>query len=203
MGRVITAAAVSLDGYISGPNESGFEHLFAWFDGGEFEVPMPDPKIKIRLSAADYPVMVDFWSRIGAFVCGRHLFDLNDGWDGASPQGWPTVVVTHSVPHDWVAAHPNAPLTFVTDGVASAIEQARSLAGDKDVGVASGKISSQALDLALIDEFTLQMIPVLLGDGVPLFEHLANAPILLDGPDLLVQGNRVTHLRYQVRQPGV
>jgi dihydrofolate reductase len=200
MGKVVTAAAVSLDGYISGPNETGFEHLFAWFDGGDFEVPMPDPKIKIKLSEADYPVMTEFWGRIGAFVCGRRLFDLSDGWGGSSPQGWPTVVVTHSIPQDWVEAHPNAPLTFVTDGVAAAIEKARTLAGDKDVGVASGKISSQALDLGLIDELTLQIVPVLLGGGVPLFEQLANAPILLDGPTLLVQGNRVTHLLYTVRR---
>jgi dihydrofolate reductase len=199
-GKVVTAAAVSLDGYIAGPNETGFEHLFAWFDGGDFEVPMPDPKIKIKLSEADYPVMTEFWGRIGAFVCGRRLFDLSDGWAGASPQGWPTVVVTHSIPQDWVEAHPNAPLTFVTDGVASAVEHARRLAGDKDVCVASGKISSQALELGLIDELTLQIVPVLLGGGVPLFEQLANAPILLDGPTFVVQGNRVTHLRYTVRR---
>jgi dihydrofolate reductase len=201
MRKVVTAAAVSLDGYISGPNETGFEHLFAWFDGGEIEVPMPDPKIKIKLSEADYPVMRDFWGRIGAFVCGRRLFDLNGGWGGESPQGWPTVVVTHSVPQDWVAAHPNAPVTFETDGVAAAIEHARRMAGDKDVALASGKISSQAFDLGLIDEITFQFVPVLLGGGVPLFEKLANAPILLDGPTLVVEGNRVTHLRYTVRRP--
>jgi dihydrofolate reductase len=107
------------------------------------------------------------------------------------------VVVTHSVPHDWVVAHPDSTVTFVTDGLAPAIEKAKALAGDKDVVVASGKISSQCLELGLLDEITLQLVPVLLGGGVPLFEPF-EAPILLDGPTLTVQGNRVTHLRYTV-----
>jgi dihydrofolate reductase len=199
-GKVVTAATVSLDGYIAGPNETGFEHLFAYFDGGDFEIPMADPNISIKLGEADYHFMRDFWARGGVFVSGRRLFDLSDGWAGAHPMGWPVVVVTHSVPQDWVAAHPGAPFTFVTDGVAPAIEQAKALAGDLDVVVASGKISSQCLELGLLDEITLQLVPVLLGGGVPLFEPLAAAPILLDGPTLTVQGNRVTHLRYTVRR---
>jgi dihydrofolate reductase len=112
---------------------------------------------------------------------------------------WPTVVVTHSIPHDWVAAHPHSTITFVTGGVAPAIERAKALAGDKDVVVAAGKISSQALEQGLLDEITLQFVPVLLGGGVPLFEHF-EAPILLDGPTLTVRGERVTHLRYTVRR---
>ena len=199
MGKVATAAAVSLDGYIAGPNETGFDHLFAWFDGGDFEVRTADPNISIKLGEADYHVMRDFWAGGGAFVSGRRLFDMSDGWGGTHPMGWPTIVVTHAVPHDWVAAHPDSTLTFVTEGVAPAIEQARALAGDKDVLVSSGKISSQCLELGLLDEITLQLVPVLLGGGVPLFEHFERT-ILLDGPTLTVQGNRVTHLRYTVRR---
>jgi dihydrofolate reductase len=201
MGKVVTAATVSLDGYIAGPNETGFEHLFAYFGGGDFEIPTADPNISIKLAEADYHFMRDFWARGGAFVSGRRLFDLNDGWGGRHPMDWPTVVVTHSVPRDWVAAHPASTITFVTDGLRSAIEQARALAGDKDVVVAAGKISSQALELGLLDEITLQLVPVLLGGGVPLFEPRAAAPLLLDGPTLTVQGNRVTHLRYTFRRP--
>jgi dihydrofolate reductase len=199
-GKVVTAATVSLDGYIAGPNETGFEHLFAYFAGGDFEIPMADPNISIKLGEADYHFMRAFWDRSGAFVSGRRLFDQSDGWGGAHPMGWPVVVVTHSVPQGWVAAHPGAPFTFVTDGLAPAVEQAKALAGDKDVVVASGKISSQCLELGLLDEITLQLVPVLLGGGVSLFDHF-EAPILLDGPILTVQGNRVTHLRYTVRRP--
>jgi dihydrofolate reductase len=199
MGKVVTAATVSLDGYIAGPNETGFDLLFAYFEGGEFEIPMADPNISIKLGEADYHFMRAFWARGGAIVHGRRVFDLNGGWAGAHPMGWPVVIVTHSVPEDWVAAHPDAPFTFVTAGVAPAIEQARALAGDKDVVVSPGKISSQCLELGLIDEITLQLVPVLLGGGVRLFEHF-DAPILLDGPTLVVQGRRVTHLRYTVRR---
>lgn len=200
MGKVVTAATVSLDGFIAGPNETGLDLLFAWFDGGDFELKMAIPDIRIMLSEPDYRYMRAFFDSVGAFVCGRKLFDQNHGWGGTHPLGVPVVVVTHHVPKDWVAAHPDAPFTFVTDGVAPAIERARELAGDRAVNVASGKISSQCLELGLLDEISLDLVPVLLGSGVPLFEHF-EAPILLDGPTLVVQGQRVTHLRYTVRRP--
>jgi dihydrofolate reductase len=200
MGKVVTAAAVSLDGYIAGPNETGFEHLFAWFDGGDNVVRTSNEDIQIRLSDPDYRYMREFWDAIGAFVVGRRSFDLNDGWGGVHPFDVPIVVVTHTVPDDWVAAHPAAPFTFVTDGVAAAVELARGLAGDKNVVATSGKISSQCLGLGLLDEITLDLVPVLLGGGVPLFEPLANAPLLLDGPTSVVEGAGVTHLRYTVRR---
>jgi dihydrofolate reductase len=201
MSTVFTSAAVSLDGYIAGPNETGFEHLFAWFDGGDFELPTASPEIKIRLGEADHQYMSDVFGRTGAFVTGRRLFNMSDGWRGRHPLAVPVVVVTHQAPDEWIAGHPDAPFEFVTDGLPAAIARARELAGDRDVNVAAGKISSQCLDLGLLDEITLDLVPVLLGDGVPLFEHLGNAPILLDGPTITVQGERVTHLRYTVRKP--
>ena len=104
------------------------------------------------------------------------------------------------MPQAWVADHPAAPFTFVTDGLPSAIDQARAIAGDLDVGVTAGKVASQCLELGLIDEIWIDLVPVLLGSGVPFFEELKAAPILLDVPDLLVEGSRVTHLRYRVRR---
>ena len=92
------------------------------------------------------------------------------------------------------------PYTFVTDGPAAAIERARAIAGDRNVSVTPGNIASQCLELGLLDEIWIDLVPVLLGSGVPFFEELKAAPILLDGPDLLVEGSRVTHLRYQVRR---
>jgi dihydrofolate reductase len=197
--NVVTAATVSLDGYIAGPDETGFDLLFEWFDFGDHEVEFANG-LRVRLGDEDHGFVTEFWARLGAFVCGRRLFDLNDGWGGRHPQDLPVVIVTHRLPEDWIAAHPDAPFTFVTDGVAAAVEQARLLAGDRDVIVASGKISSQCLELGLLDEITLDLVPVLLGAGVPLFEHLASAPIVLDGPTLVVHGHRVTHLRYAVRR---
>jgi len=74
------------------------------------------------------------------------------------------------------------------------------MAGDLNVSVTAGKIASQCLELGLLDEIWIDLVPVLLGSGVRFFDELTAAPILLDGPDLLVEGSRVTHLRYQVRR---
>jgi dihydrofolate reductase len=200
MGKVVAQATVSLDGFVAGPNESGFEHLFAWFAGGDLEFPSSDPDFKVRLTEPDYRYMRDVVEGIGVLVIGRRMFDLNDGWRGRHPFDKPIVVVTHSKPERWVAAHPDAPYTFVTDGLPSAIERARAIAGDRNVIVTPGNIASQCLELGLVDEISIDLVPVLLGSGVRLFDELKATPILLDGPDLLVEGSRVTHLRYQVRR---
>ena len=201
MGKVMAGGTVSLDGYVAGPNNSGWDHLFAWFnspDGREF--PSVDPNFKIRLAEPDYRFMKEVVDATGVNVIGRGLFDEMDGFGGRHPFDKPQVVVTHSVPEDWVAAHPDAPFTFATNGVADAIERARSTAGDLNVDVQAGKLTTQCLELGLIDELWLDLVPVLLGGGVRFFDALQSAPILLDGPDLVVEGSRVTHLRYQVRK---
>ena len=200
MGKVTTHGTVSLDGYVVGPDGSGSELLFAWFDGGDVEFPSVDPNLRIRLSEPDAPYMRDVNDRIGVFVIGRRMFDQTDGWGGTHPFEKPIVVVTHSVPQAWVAAHPEAPFTFVTDGLASAIEQARAIAGDRDVEVTPGNLVSQCLELGLLDEISFDLVPVLLGGGVPFFNELEAAPILLDEPSLVLEGARVTHLRYSVRR---
>lgn len=200
MGKVTAGATVSLDGYVAGPDDSGSELLFAWFDGGDVEFPSVDPDFRIRLTESDHRYMREVVDRIGVFVIGRRMFDLTDGWGGTHPFEKPVVVVTHSAPEAWVAAHPSAPFTFVTDGLASAIERARALAGDRNVVVTPGKIASQCLELGLLDEIWIDLVPVLLGGGVPFFEQLEAAPILLDGPSLVLEGARVTHLRYSVRR---
>jgi dihydrofolate reductase len=201
MGKVVAGGTVSLDGFIAGPNNSGFEHLFAWFDAaGGREFPSVDPNFKIRLAEPDYRFMLDLVEKAGVNVIGRRMFDQVDGWGGRHPFDTPQVVVTHSVPEAWVAAHPDAPFTFATNGVADAIERARSIAGDLDVDVQAGSLTTQCLELGLVDELWLDLVPVLLGGGVRFFDELKSAPILLDGPDLVVEGSRVTHLRYQLRR---
>jgi dihydrofolate reductase len=176
MGEVICNGTVSLDGYIAGPDGTGTEHLFAWFDAGDLELPSANPGVgpSIKLTEPDHRYMREVVDRIGVFVIGRRLFDI--------------------------AAHPDAPFTFVTDGLASAIEQARAIAGDRNIEVTPGTIVSQCLELGLLDEVSFDLVPVLLGSGVPFFDQLKAAPILLDGPSLVVEGARVTHLRYRVRR---
>jgi dihydrofolate reductase len=198
MTKVFTQASMSLDGYISGPAYSGFDHLFRWMSNGDVAVPTARPDMTPNLtppSAEHFRSIID---NTGALVVGRRLFDFTSGWSGQHPLGAPVVVVTHSVPDDW--PHKDAPFTFVTDGIESAIDQAKALAGDKLVGVNGGVIARQCLAAGLLDEIWVDLVPVLLGAGTPFFDELANPPVELDGPISVVEGTGVTHLRYSVRQ---
>ncbi|WP_227982126.1 dihydrofolate reductase family protein [Nocardia spumae] len=199
MTTVVCGASMSLDGYIAGPDESGFEHLFAWYEAGDHSVPSTHPEVPFHLSATDHAHVSAYLDAVGVFVVGRRLFDLTDGWGGIHPFDRPIVVVTHRVPRQWIDAHPEAPFTFVTDGVPAAIERAAALAGSKAVGLNGGTIASQALEAGLLDEIWVDLIPVLLGAGTPLFAGLGAQPHLLEDP-VVVQGTRVTHLRYRVRR---
>ena len=200
MGKVLTGASVSLDGFISGPGETGFEHLFAWYSGGDIEFPSAMPTVKFSLSEPDHRYLKEYVDGVGVLVVGRRLFDITNGWDGRHPFDLPVVVVTHNVPKDWVKDHPDAPFTFVTDGLASAIEHARDVAGDRNIGLTAGKLASQGVELGLVDEIYFDLVPVVLGGGTRYFEKLTSGTQLLDGPEIL-QGERVTHLRYTVRRP--
>ena len=200
MGKILTGASVSLDGYIAGPNETGFEHLFAWYNAGEIEFPSALPSVQFSLTAPDHRYLKDYVDGVGVLVVGRRLFEITDGWGGTHPFDLPVVVVTHSVPEDWIRAHPDAPFTFVTDGLEQAIQRAREIAGDKNVGVTAGKLASQCLELGLLDEVWFDLVPVVLGGGTRYFEESSTGAVLLDGPEI-IQGTRVTHLRFVVRRP--
>jgi dihydrofolate reductase len=199
MSKVYTGASMSLDGYISGPSETGFEHLFKWYGNGDVEVPTTKPEMTMRMT----PENADHWRAVldmtGAIVVGRKLFDYTSGWGANHPIGKPVVVLTHrEPPEDWPA---DAPFTFVNDGIESAIATARELAGDKGVGLNGGMIARQALDAGLLDEIWVDLVPVLLGGGTPFFEQLGTAPVELEGPVSVTEGLDVTHLRYRVRRP--
>lgn len=198
MSTIYTSASVSLDGFISGPEESGFEHLFAWYGNGDFEVPTADPEMSFHMtevSAQRFHPMVE---STGAAVIGRRLFDLADGWGGRHPMGWPVVVLTHRPPQNW--PREGAEFTFVTDGVEQAVAVAREIAGERDVAVNAGSITRQCLAAGLLDEIWVDLVPVLLGGGTPFFGELAGPPVELDGPTRVVEGARVTHLHYRVRR---
>jgi dihydrofolate reductase len=186
---------MSLDGYISGPSESGFEYLFRWYGNGDVEVPTTNPDMTMRMtevSARHFRYIID---NTGALVVGRKLFDVTSGWGGNHPMGVPVVVLTHRVPDGW--PREDAPFTFVTDGIESAVAKARELSGDKNVGVNGGTIARQCLDAGLLDEVWIDLVPVLLGGGTPFFDQLKSAPVELEGPEV-VEGTGVTHLRYRV-----
>jgi dihydrofolate reductase len=197
MSTVFTGASMSLDGYIAGPSESGFEHLFKWYGNGDIEVPTTKPEMTLRMTeenAEHWRVVADM---AGALIVGRKLFDFTNGWDGEHPLGTPVVVLTHNPPADWPA---DTPFAFVTEGIEAAVEKARELAGDKVVGVNGGSIASQCLEAGLLDEIWVDLVPVLLGDGTPFFSQLSTVPVGLEGPLAITDGRDVTHLRYRVRR---
>lgn len=197
MTTVMAGATMSLDGYIADASHGGFEHLFQWYGSGDVETPTANPEMTFRTSAASARHLREHQARTGALVVGRRLFDMTGGWGGRHPMDVPVVVVTHSVPDGW--ARESDSFVFVTDGIASAIDRAKAIAGDKHVGVNGGTIAAQALQAGLLDEVHVDLVPVLLGDGIPLFADLSIAPLQLDGPVRVVEGIGVTHLAYRVR----
>lgn len=196
MGTVYSRFSTSLDGFIADPADQ-VGPLFDWYNNGDVEVRPPGYPITFRMSAAS----ARYWEETaneGAFVTGRRLFDYTHGWGGNPPMGSPTFVVTHRPPpEDW-PPHPDAPFTFVTDGLESAMEQAKAAANGGDVGVAGANLAQQCLRAGLLDEVRIDLIPVILGQGIRYFDNL-DENIELEDPQV-VQGNRVTHLRYRVKR---
>jgi dihydrofolate reductase len=195
MGKVRTGATMSLDGFIADPS-GGVGPLFDWYFNGDVEFTGADPDRVFRTSAASADYTRAEWASIRASVIGRRLFDLTNGWYGRPAVGDAVFVVTHQAPTDW--DFPDAPFTFVTDGVRSAVAQAKAFAGDLDVAVSAGNIGGQALEAGLIDEVSVDLVPVVLGAGVRFFGDYAGSPLLLENPRV-VQGDRVTHLHYRLR----
>jgi dihydrofolate reductase len=109
--------------------------------------------------------------------------------------GIPSFILTHEVPEKW--RDRETAFTIVTDGVESAIHQAKAVAGDKPVGVAGGDIAMQCLRLGLLDELWIHLMPVILGDGIPLFDELDGSPVRLEQQRVVV-GEGVVHLFYRV-----
>jgi dihydrofolate reductase len=138
----------------------------------------------------------DLTENTGALIAGRRLFEIANGWNDTHPVGAPVVVVTHRPPANAAETWPTT--TFV-DGVEAAIDRAKQIAGDKNVTIASANVTQQALDLGLVDEVCVSLVPVLFGEGVPYFSKLEGGHLMLEDP-IVVQGRRALHLRYPVRR---
>ncbi|MEV0682904.1 dihydrofolate reductase family protein [Nocardia sp. NPDC050378] len=195
MGKVFTHMTMSLDGFVADPDD-GIGELFEWYEGGEVSVPSATSDRSLQVDEAGAQVLHEWIDNTGALVAGRHLFDMTDGWGDKHPMGVPVVVVTHHAPENAAERWPNT--TFVGD-VTTAITEAKRIAGDKNVTIASTTIIQQALDLGLVDEVCVSLVPVLFGEGVSYFGELANGHLLLDDP-VVVPGRRATHLSYRVRR---
>lgn len=195
MGSVVSSASMSLDGFIA-KEDNSIGRLFDWYENGDVDFPTASEGLTFHLSSVSAAYWRQWVEGLGAVVCGRTLFDVTDGWGGRHTMDAPVVVVTHEVPADWVSAHPDAPFHFVTGGVAEAVAKAQEIAGDRLVAVTAGTIARQALELGLLDEVAIDLVPVVMGRGRPYFADLALQDVPLGDPTVCIQGDRVTHLRF-------
>ncbi len=202
MGKVTMGLSMSLDGFIAGPNDGagnplgdGGERLFEWYSSGDTDYEMPGTEMVFKVSPQSAELLREAFETMGAFVTGRRTFDIANGWGGRPPLGVPTFVVTHTVSQEWV--YEGSPFTFVTDGVESAVEQAKAVAADKDVAVGAASIAQQCIRAGLLDEININLVPVLLGGGVRLFEHLGAGPIELE-KTRVIEAPEITHLTFRV-----
>jgi dihydrofolate reductase len=197
MSKVSAIMSMSLDGFVADRND-GVDEVFDWYmNSGDVAIDTggSDPMtFHVSPPSADY---IRRWtSEAGALVTGRRTFDKAHGWGGNHAWG-PAFVLTHHIPDGW--PRPNSTVYFVSDGLESAINQAKAAAGGKTVGVHGADTIQQCLNAGLLDEIHVDVAAVLLGSGVRLFDRLAGTPSVLGNPTV-VQGVGVTHLTYPVRK---
>jgi dihydrofolate reductase len=198
MATVIMHAVVSVDGFIADEHDD-VGPLFEWYFNGD--APIVDEEAAerhspFRIGSRSVDYVRSLWDGIGATVQGRHLFDLTNGWEADPPAGEHLVVVSHRPkPDGW---HPEADVPFFDD-VGAAIEEAKRRAGDRVVAVCAGNVGGQALALGLVDEVAMDVVPVVFGTGKRYFGPVDSQHLLQD-PSVVIQGDRVLHLRYAVRR---
>lgn len=204
MGAVIMHNVVSVDGFIADDNDA-VGPLHDWYWSGD--VPIVDIEdehydhsgsghvFKVSQASAEY--VRSMWASIGTIVMGRTLFDLVNGWEGKPPAGDHIVVVSHRPkPAGW---HPEASCHFVGD-VTAAIDKAKELAGpQRTVAVNAGDVGSQILAAGLVDEVAMDVVPVVFGSGKRYFGAI-DGQLLLEDPHVVIQGDRVLHLKFNVRR---
>ena len=197
MGTVGAGFSMSLDGFIAGQNDDT-QHVFAWMFKGDqdVQVSIGEQELDLKLTTEGVGQRESMEQSTGAIVSGRRLFDVAGAWGGKHPLNVPIVVLTHNPPQEWIDK-PGSPFTFVTDGIESAIAKAKEIAGDKNVGVGGADITRQCLKVGLLDEIGIDLVPVLLGSGVRLFEQIGIEPVELEITGV-TEDVGVTHLRYRV-----
>ncbi len=211
MTRLTFDISMSLDGFIAGPNQSlerplgdGGERLHHWLFG------LASFRERHGLSGgtinADSEILEESLSTTGAVVMGRRMFsggegpwgdDPNaDGWWGDTPPfGMPVFIVTHHA-RETVTKQGGTTFTFVTNGIEAALEQAKAAAGDKDVAVGGGaSLAQQYLEAGLLDDMQIHLAPVLLRDGVRLFDHRGTEETELEATRVV---HSPTHLMYRI-----
>jgi dihydrofolate reductase len=196
MSKLVAIMSMSLDGFVA-DRDDGVNEVFNWYFAGdiEFNGGGSDP-MTFKVSAPSAEHLRGLWSELGAVLTGRRTFEQAEGWGGNHAWG-PAFVLTHNIPAGW--PRPNSTVHFVTDGLESAVRQAKAAAGGKAVGVHGADTIQQLLNAGLLDEISVDIASVFLGSGVRLFDRLAGTSAVLGNPTV-IQGVGVTHLRYPVRK---
>jgi dihydrofolate reductase len=196
MSATVLYMSMSLDGFIAGPNESvdnglgdGGERLHEWIFAG---APTEHGGVPGRPAGVDGEVM-DEAMATGAVVAGRGTFEPARGWGGDHHDGVPIFILSRQKS----GTDPQWPLVTYVGDVETAMASAKQAAGDRDVLVHGAGTAQLALAAGVLDEIQIHLIPVLLGEGRRLFEHLGADHIELE-PVRVREGNGVTHLRYRV-----
>jgi dihydrofolate reductase len=215
MTRLTLDISMSVDGFVAGPNQTleqplgeGGERLHEWVVAVASWREMHG--LQGGATNVDSEVAREALRNTGATVMGRRMFSGGEGpweddpnadawWGDDPPFHHPVFILTHHA-REPVTKQGGTTFTFVTDGIEAALEQARRAAGDKDVAVGGGgNAAQQYLKAGLLDELQIHVVPMLLGEGVRLFEnHLANAPGELECTSVIESPTGVTHLRYRV-----
>jgi dihydrofolate reductase len=201
MGKVVGGMTMSMDGFVTGPNDrlgaglgDGGERLHYWVFGGPWTY---DEQPSGSASGADKEYLDQAFASGGAWLVGRTMHDVVDGWGDDPGFGVPVYVVTHR-PHETVVKG-DTTFEFVTDGIDAALEKARAAAGEKNVIVMGGAdLLRQYLDAGAVDELTLTIAPVLLGAGKRLFDGIERTDLMFERTDV-IESPYATHLRYEVR----
>src|SRR5258705_3352032 len=197
MSKLVAIMSMSLDGYVA-DRKDGVAEVFDWYmNSGDVEIDTGgSDSMTFKMSAPSAEHFRGLTSGLGAVLAGRRTFEVAHGWGGNHAWG-PAFVLTHQVPDGWPRS--NSTVHFVTDGVESAVKQAKAAAAGKSVGVHGADTIQQLLNAGLLDEIAVDIAAVLLGSGVRLFDHLAGTPAVLGNPTVIA-GVGVTHLRYAVRK---
>jgi dihydrofolate reductase len=203
VGTVIMHNVMSVDGFIADERDD-VGPLHEWYfsgdtpitEGGDQQFDHSGAGSRFRVSSASAEYVRSMWDAIGVIVMGRHLFDLVNGWEGQPPTGDHVVVVSHRPkPESW---HPEASYVFV-DSVTAALDKAQELAGERTVAVNAGEVGGQILAAGLVDEVAMDLVPVVFGSGKRYFGSI-DGQHLLEDPHVVIQGDRVLHLRFKVRR---
>lgn len=197
MSKLAAGFSVSLDGFVAEENNDT-THVFAWY----FAEPIDLKTVtvdQLELTPESKARQDEHAQGIGAIISGRRTFDTAGAWGGKHPMGVPVVVLTHDIPAEW--AGEGSSFTFVTEGgVERAIEVAKQLAEGKSIGVTGPDVMRQCMKLGLLDEIGIDLVPVLLGKGVRMFDYIGIEPLHLEKTSVKNGPGGVTHLNYRIKK---